>query len=74
MAKKYTHQDFLNKLQEKGKNLTPLESYVNSTTKIAFQCNDCGHIWQAAPAQILSKTGCPECAKKKLSAAHSMTQ
>ena len=74
MAKKYTHQDFLDKLQEKGKELTPLETYVNSKTKILFKCNKCGYEWRAAPNQILYKTGCPECKKVKLSALHTMTK
>lgn len=67
MAQKYTHQDFLNKLKEKDKKLHPLEQYINSTTKILFECDICGNQWKAAPAQILSKTNCPACQNKKRS-------
>lgn len=37
-----------------------LEEYINSHTKIKHECSE-GHIWHAAPTNILSGTGCPFC-------------
>lgn len=40
-----------------------LGKYINSKTKIEFQCNICSFIWLAAPTNILSGRGCPSCGK-----------
>ena len=44
-----------------------LESYINDTTKIKFQCHNCGAIFTIKPNNILHGHGCPECAAKESS-------
>ena len=41
--KKLTHEEFIKKLESKGVNITPLEKYINSSTKILCRCNKCGY-------------------------------
>ena len=37
-----------------------LDEYTNNTTKCRFQCSE-GHIWETAPANVLSGRGCHIC-------------
>ena len=60
MPKKKTNQEFINELKEKNIEYVPLEEYINSITKIKFQCKQ-GHIWEATPHNILCGRGCPYC-------------
>lgn len=39
-----------------------LDKYINNSTKRQFQCSE-GHIWETAPACVLSGSGCPTCAE-----------
>lgn len=41
--RKLTHEEFKNKLESKGVEITPLEEYINSSTKILCKCNKCGY-------------------------------
>jgi hypothetical protein len=38
-----------------------LDEYINNSTKRRFQCRD-GHVWEAAPANVVAGTGCGICA------------
>src|ERR1022692_2254909 len=49
-----------------GRNIKRLESYINSSTKINFQCLIDNFIWKTTPAHILDNRGCPKCAGKIL--------
>ena len=40
-----------------------LDEYLNNSTKRRFQCSE-GHVWEAAPASVLSGRGCPTCAER----------
>lgn len=42
-------------------NFEVLEQYVNNKTPIMHKCAK-GHVWKAAPANILKGSGCPSCA------------
>jgi len=60
-----TKEEYLKELQQiaknRGGNCLSID-YINSTTKLEWQCEE-GHIWKAKPADIkTSKTWCPYCA------------
>jgi hypothetical protein len=40
-----------------------LDDYINNSTKRRFQCSE-GHIWETAPANVLSGRGCHVCADR----------
>ena len=47
-----------------GKNILRLDDYIDSRSKIRFQCliEDCNHIWRVIPRQIVrTGSGCPMC-------------
>lgn len=61
-----TYEKFLKELKEiHGDEIECLEEYINSHTPISFKHIVCGHIWKAAPQDILRGTGCPKCASSK---------
>lgn len=67
MGKKLTNEEFLNKLQEKNIKYKPLDEYINSQTKIRWQCDKYeNHIWSAIPNNILNGHGCPYCTNEKI--------
>lgn len=66
MAKKKTHEEFVNEMQLKNPNITIIGKYENSTVKVECKCNKCGHIWKSLPNHLLDGHGCPECAKKTI--------
>lgn len=43
--------------------LVLLDEYINNSTNRRFQCSE-GHVWETAPAGVLSGTGCPTCAER----------
>ena len=61
-----THEDYLKELFEKEINYEPLETYINTDTKILHQCIE-GHQWYVTPSHILKGRGCPSCATHKYS-------
>ena len=63
-----TNEQFIKEMNDTRPNITPLEPYKNSSTKIKFKCNKCGYIWEALPRTVLlNGRGCINCAglKKK---------
>lgn len=63
---KLTQEDFMEKLHDiHGDDIVPLEEYKAHSIKIKFQCNKCGHIWEAKPNNILNGKGCPKCKLSK---------
>lgn len=65
MAIKYSTEAFIEKLHSKNRyDVIPLDEYINTKTKIRFQCQ-CGNIWKTTPNTILAGKGCPICGKKK---------
>lgn len=64
---KLTNEQFVSKLKEVNPNIISLDSYINSRTKIRFQCKICGHIWNQNPNHVLHQgTGCPNCKHNKI--------
>ena len=68
MAKRLTHEEFIDKLRVKNTNdITVLDTYVNNSTKLHCHCNKCNNNWYVTPNKLLSGRGCPECKKHNLS-------
>lgn len=58
-----SHDEFVKELYYKNKNLKVIGKYVNSNTKIKFECLTCGEVFEAKPSNILNaKYGCAKCA------------
>ena len=59
-----TQEEYVNELSNIQPNVTVIEQYVNSHTKITMRCNIHNLEFQQAPTSALSgKFGCPICAK-----------
>lgn len=70
MGKK-TNEEFLEELKIKNPMVLPLESYVNSKTKLLCRCLQCGNEWYVTPSYLLRGTLCKECGiKKRASSKH----
>lgn len=67
MPKKYTHEIFVNKLNEIFKKRITLNDsiYKDSQTKVKCKCNVCGYEWFARPYSLLAGHGCRKCYDKK---------
>lgn len=63
---KYTTETFKEKLLVVNPNLELLDEYINGKTKVRFKCLKDGFIFSAQPQQVLSGTGCPCCAGRKV--------
>lgn len=64
-----THEDYLEELFEKEIDFEPLETYIDTKTKILHQCIE-GHQWCVTPASILAGKGCPRCSRLYSSKTH----
>lgn len=67
MAKKKTHEEFVNEIKEKyGYEYEILGKYVNVKTKILVKHNKCGYEWEIRPDSLKKiKLGCPKCSQEK---------
>lgn len=66
MAKKLTHEEFINKIKERNKhNITILDEYQGTNNKIKTMCNNCGNVWDAWPSDLLNNHGCMKCGRKR---------
>jgi Zn-finger nucleic acid-binding protein len=45
----------------KSKNITRVDNYISSHTKINFSCVTCGNVWASKPYKIIQGNGCPKC-------------
>lgn len=61
---KYTHKEFVNKLNEINSNIEILGKYINSKTKISCKCKIDNNEFYAVPSSLLAGHGCPECYRK----------
>lgn len=62
---RYSTKIFKEKLIElQRKDITLIDEY-NTTKKIMFACNECGHMWLAYGYTILKGCGCPKCKTSK---------
>lgn len=57
---KKTTKDYIEECKSKGYDL-PIESYVNSKTKISHRCIKCGNVYKQKPNDHLHGVGCPYC-------------
>lgn len=56
------NEEFTLALKRINPNITPLEKYLGSQTKIKCRCNECGHEWSVTPNNLIKGSGCPKCA------------
>ena len=61
-----TTKEYIKECKEKGLDL-PIESYVNTHTKIKHKCAKCGKVYKQVPSYHLQGQGCPKCATDNLS-------
>lgn len=66
MAKKKTHEEFINEVKNTHPNIIILDVYKNAKTKIKCKCSICGNEWEITPSNLLKGKGCYECTKKEL--------
>lgn len=64
MAKRKTHQEFLEEMKSLNSSILILGKYVGAKTKILCECKLCNHKWSPTPSSLLTGRGCPICAKK----------
>jgi len=65
IARRNTIEEMQNLALERGGWCLSNE-YVNSRTKLWWQCGDCGNVWEATPASVKKKSWCPYCRKGKI--------
>lgn len=63
-ARRKTHEQFVQELNEVNPNIEILSEYKNNHEKVECKCKIDGHIWFAAPANLLNNHGCPKCSNK----------
>lgn len=61
MAKRKTHEEYLEDLQKVNPHLHILNKYINAHTKVKIQDDRCNHIWDVIPSTPLRGIGCPKC-------------
>lgn len=59
---KFTHEEYVKKVENINPNIEVLGKYINSSTKILHRCRIDGYEWKTYPSHILRGCGCPECA------------
>ena len=64
MAKRKTHEEFMNEMKEVNPNIEILGEYVNSKEKILCKCKIDNNEWCATPTNLLRGRGCPVCGRK----------
>ena len=62
MAKKKTHEEFVEQLQIINPQIKILGLYKNARTPILCECQKCGYQWPGIPNNLLRKEGCGRCA------------
>lgn len=62
MAKKMTHEEFLNRLNSVNPNVIPISNYNGKEEKISAKCKVCEFIWEVRSGSLLRGYGCPKCA------------
>lgn len=73
-AIKKTHKEFIKEICELvGNEYVFIEKYINASTKIKCKHIECGHIWKITPSNFLRGKRCPECKKKRISEAKTLS-
>lgn len=61
---KLSHERFVERLNLLHPEIVPLTEYVNSQTRMTFECRACGHVWSAQAYGLIAKSrssGCRKC-------------
>ena len=61
---KSTHEEFIQKMNEKHPKILVKGTYINNHTKILVKCLIDGYEWQPTPNDLLDGTGCPCCSNR----------
>lgn len=61
-TRRKTQEEYVNELETIHPNIRIIGTYINRKTKIAHECLNCGHNWNAIPGDLLNGHGCPRCA------------
>ena len=64
MAKRKTHEQFIEEMKIKQPNIEVLETYKGSNVPILCKCKIDGYEWSPRPKHLLSNHGCPQCGIK----------
>lgn len=64
LNQKCTHQQYVDKIEQKWQHLYVISQYIDSGTPIRVGCKTCGHEWSTDPSYLLFYGSCPMCAKK----------
>lgn len=64
MARRKTHEEFVEEMKIVNPNIEILGTYINAKTKILSRCKIDGYEWKTEPSHLSSGRGCPECARK----------
>lgn len=67
IGKQRTHEEFVDLLSEKNKNIEVISRYTKAREKILVRCKICKNEWNVTPDSLLSGSGCPKCYYNKLS-------
>lgn len=59
-TKKKITEEYIKECKEKCLDL-PIESYINSKSKIKHKCSKCNNIYEQTPSDHLQRHGCPVC-------------
>lgn len=61
---KLTHERFVERLNLLHPDIVPLTEYVNSQTRMTFECRACGRVWTTQSYNLIAKSrssGCRKC-------------
>ena len=64
MAKRKTHEEFVNEMKEVNPNIEILGEYISEREKILCKCKIDNNVWCATPTNLLRGRGCPVCGRK----------
>ena len=65
MAKRKTHDEFINEINMINPNVVVNEKYITAKTKMECSCMICGYKWITDPDHLLRGRGCPVCSGRK---------
>lgn len=65
MSKKLTHEEFIQRVQNKSTDIIVLGTYQSQNIPIQCKCSICGYVWSTIPKRLMLGQGCPECSKIK---------